>query len=92
MQRYYLIPTKANSNVFGYPVLATDYHNSTHDTRVMPITVPNYHEAYRYPNPSNTYRNHNIHVISAHTKWGIQRLKKRIADKYNLYATRILRA
>lgn len=91
-KHYYLVPQVRELNGFGYPVYATDYRTSTHETRVLPITVPNYHNAYRCPKPNNTYRNHEIHVISAHTKHGIQRWQHKLDHKYGLYSTRVIHA
>ncbi|MFK5675644.1 hypothetical protein [Ligilactobacillus sp. LYQ60] len=78
MKHYYLIPVNNKYATNQLTVYATDYQTSTHQTRIVSATVPNLHDAFRAVDANNTYRNHIVHIISARTKWGINRQKQQL--------------
>lgn len=92
MKHYYLTPINDKHTANQPTVYATDYQTSTHQTRLVPAPVPNLHDAFRAVDANNTYRNHIVHIISAKTKWGINRQKRQLFRMYGCPEMRVVRA
>ena len=92
MKHYYLIPANKRHATTQPAVYATDYQTSTHQTRIVPATVPSLHDAFRAVDANNTYRNHIVHIISARTKWGINRQKQQMLRVHGCPEMQVVRA